>query len=518
MRLCFPNLLVTAALISAGAVLSQDVPSDVPVSVLLTSAQEHLTKGETNEALAYFDAAIARDPTNYLSFFKRATTYLSLGRANLATEDFNKVLALRPGFSGAHLQLAKIKAKAAEWDDARAEFAAAGEAPDSPDVSSLNAAEAAMKLAFAAEKAGQWEDCVNYAGEAIVVASRYAPLRETRSHCRFERGELEEGMGDLRHVLQMRPGDTTPHVVISAVSFYNLADFDAGLGQVRKCLHSDPDSKVCKKLHKQEKAVSKAFAKATNSLSKGQYTTASRALVGTEEGAGLLQTVQQQVDELRHEGRIPKKGRVILHERLVDMVCQAYVESTSKHADKYCEEALKLNEESFWGLLHRAKALIKKEEFEAAIQTLESAANAHPDRRDKINPLLNKAQIELKRSKTKDYYKVLGVAHDADEKQIKSAYRKASKQYHPDKAIKQGVTKEEAEKKMAAINEAYEVLSDPELRARFDRGDDPNSNEQRGNPFQGGSPFGGGQHWAFQQPGGGGQQFKFQFNGGPFGF
>lgn len=166
--------------------------------------------------------------------------------------------------------------------------------------------------------------------------------------------------------------------------------------------------------------------------------------------------------------------------------------------------------------MHRAKTLLKKEEFEAAIQTLENAANAHPDKRDKINPLLNKAQIELKRSKTKDYYKVLGVAHDADERQIKSAYRKASKQFHPDKAVKSGMSKEEAEKKMAGINEAYEVLSDPELRARFDRGDDPN-NQERGNPFQG-SPFGG-QHWAFQQPGGGGgQQFKFQFNNGPFGF
>lgn len=134
---------------------------------------------------------------------------------------------------------------------------------------------------------------------------------------------------------------------------------------------------------------------------------------------------------------------------------------------------------------------------------------------------MQKAQVALKRSKTKDYYKVLGVAHDADERQIKSAYRKASKIHHPDKAIKQGLTKEEAEKKMAGINEAYEVLSDPELRARFDRGDDPNSHEQQQNPFQG-SPFGGGggHPFMFQQ---GGQQFQFKFGGsggggGPQGF
>lgn len=168
--------------------------------------------------------------------------------------------------------------------------------------------------------------------------------------------------------------------------------------------------------------------------------------------------------------------------------------------------------------MHKAKTLMKTDEFEAAIQTLNHATESHPDKRERVNPLLQKAQIALKRSKTKDYYKVIGVATDADERQIKSAYRKASKQYHPDKAAKQGISKEDAEKKMAAINEAYEVLSNPELRARFDNGDDPNSQEQ-GSPFQG-SPFGGGGHpFMFQQ--GGGQQFKFHFGGGggnPFGF
>jgi DnaJ family protein C protein 3 len=128
---------------------------------------------------------------------------------------------------------------------------------------------------------------------------------------------------------------------------------------------------------------------------------------------------------------------------------------------------------------------------------------------------MQKAQVALKRSKTKDYYKVIGVAQDADERQIKSAYRKLSKLHHPDKAAKQGLTKEEAEKKMASINEAYEVLINPELRARFDRGDDPNSQEQ---PQHHGHPFGGGHPFMFQQGGGGGQQFNFKFGGGSGGF
>jgi DnaJ family protein C protein 3 len=162
--------------------------------------------------------------------------------------------------------------------------------------------------------------------------------------------------------------------------------------------------------------------------------------------------------------------------------------------------------------MQRGKALLKKEEYEASIRILQEAAESRPDMRDKVNPLLQKAQIALKRSKTKDYYKVLGVDSDADERQIKAAFRKASKIYHPDKAVKSGLSKDEAMKKMIEVNEAYEVLSDPELRARFDRGDDPNSPEQQRNPFHG-SPFnfqGGGHPF--------GQQFQFQQGGFSFNF
>ena len=132
-----------------------------------------------------------------------------------------------------------------------------------------------------------------------------------------------------------------------------------------------------------------------------------------------------------------------------------------------------------------------------------------------------KAQKLLKQSKQKDYYKVLGVSRDADDRTIKKSYRQLVKQHHPDKAAAQGVSKEDAEKKMASINEAYEVLSDSELRTRYDNGDDPNVPEsQRGNPFQQqGNPFGhgGGQQFFFQQ-GGGGSHFKFQGGGFPGGF
>ena len=65
--------------------------------------------------------------------------------------------------------------------------------------------------------------------------------------------------------------------------------------------------------------------------------------------------------------------------------------------------------------------------------------------------------------RSKDYYKVLGVARDADDAEIKRAFRKLARKYHPDVAT--GV---EAEARFKEVNEAYEVLKNPEKRAEYD--------------------------------------------------
>lgn len=64
----------------------------------------------------------------------------------------------------------------------------------------------------------------------------------------------------------------------------------------------------------------------------------------------------------------------------------------------------------------------------------------------------------------KDYYAILGVGHDASQDELKRAYRNLARRYHPD-ANKDDPA---AEEKIKEINEAYEVLSDPDKRARYD--------------------------------------------------
>ncbi|MBS1574820.1 MAG: J domain-containing protein [Bacteroidetes bacterium] len=104
-----------------------------------------------------------------------------------------------------------------------------------------------------------------------------------------------------------------------------------------------------------------------------------------------------------------------------------------------------------------------------------------------------------------DYYKILGVSKDASADEIKKAYRKLARQHHPDL----NPNDKEADKRFQQINEANEVLSDPETRKKYDQyGKDWKHAEQfeqarkqrqsaRNNPFGSGeNPFGSGEYYS----------------------
>lgn len=110
----------------------------------------------------------------------------------------------------------------------------------------------------------------------------------------------------------------------------------------------------------------------------------------------------------------------------------------------------------------------------------------------------------------KDYYKILGVDKRASEREIKRAYRKLARQYHPD--VNPGDKR--AEEKFKTINEAHQVLSDPEKRRKYD---------QLGSSYfrwqqQGGDPRGfDWNQWFTQQPGGGRTRVEYGDLGDLFG-
>lgn len=100
-----------------------------------------------------------------------------------------------------------------------------------------------------------------------------------------------------------------------------------------------------------------------------------------------------------------------------------------------------------------------------------------------------------------DYYKILGVDKKASQDDIKKAYRKLARKYHPDL----NPDDKEANKMFQQINEANEVLNDPEKRKKFDEyGENWKHADQFGQSGGGGNPFGGGGRGGF---GGGASDF-----------
>eukprot|EP01027_Heterolobosea_sp_BB2_P002732 GEZU01004108.1.p1 GENE.GEZU01004108.1~~GEZU01004108.1.p1 ORF type:complete len:337 (-),score=151.14 GEZU01004108.1:42-1052(-) len=126
-------------------------------------------------------------------------------------------------------------------------------------------------------------------------------------------------------------------------------------------------------------------------------------------------------------------------------------------------------------LLRRAACYMELEQYEEAVRDYEKAYEQDRSNKD-VAAQLRQAKLELKKSKRKNYYKILGVSKDASESEIKRAYRMMALKYHPDKFQQneetQNMTKEQAEAHFKEIGEAYSVLSDPKKKARYDSGQD----------------------------------------------
>lgn len=152
-----------------------------------------------------------------------------------------------------------------------------------------------------------------------------------------------------------------------------------------------------------------------------------------------------------------------------------------------CNATLSLSPSYLKALRTRARVHLALDQFEDSIRDFKEAIeNVSPSDSDaetttrSLQRELKEAEMLHRRSLRKDHYKTLGIKRDAEESEIKKAYRVASLRHHPDKGGDEAKFKE--------IGEAYNILSDPQKRRRYDAGaDDPESES----PFGPGGGMGG---------------------------
>mmetsp|Transcript_46018 Transcript_46018/g.33782 ORF Transcript_46018/g.33782 Transcript_46018/m.33782 type:complete len:254 (+) Transcript_46018:543-1304(+) len=123
-------------------------------------------------------------------------------------------------------------------------------------------------------------------------------------------------------------------------------------------------------------------------------------------------------------------------------------------------EAIRLNEEYAKAYAKRADLLFKLEKWEEAKADYHRARQLDQQQFDELKRKIKQCDIEIKKAKRKDYYKILGVDKKATDEEIKKAYKKMALKWHPDKNSASEEQKVEADKMFKDIGEAFSVLSD----------------------------------------------------------
>lgn len=311
------------------------------------------------------------------------------------------------------------------------------------------------------------------------LASTVQPPRKWR----LMRGEayLKMGnvnsLGDCQNVAMalLRNNSADPEaLVLRGRALYAQGEGEKAIQHFRQALACDPDYREAVKWLRMVQKLDRMKEEGNSHFKAGRY-----------QPAVDVYTSALEVDK-GNKGTNSK----ILNNRAM---CYTRLKQYAK-AIADCDDAIRLDPSYTKARKTRAKALGESGDWDEAVRAYKHIADTTPEEPGIAKEVKN-AELELKKSKRKDYYKILGVEKEATEQEIKKAYKKLAVIHHPDKNIDDPL----AEERFKEIQEAHETLTDAQKRERFDSGVDL---MEPGEGFGGAGGFPGG----FGGAGGGGVQ------------
>jgi len=247
-------------------------------------------------------------------------------------------------------------------------------------------------------------------------------------------------LGDAQNIAMslLRNNNADPEaLVLRGRALYAQGENDKAIQHFRQALNCDPDYKDAVKYLRMVQKLDRMKADGNADYKAGRWSSA----------------VDKYTEALEVDPQNKGTNSKLLQNRAL---CRIQLKDY-KGAIADCEQALKMEPSYTKAKKTKANALGQSGDWESAVRELKELAEQDPQDAG-IAKEVRKAELELKKSKRKDYYKIIGVEKDADENQIKKAYRKAAIIHHPDK----NPDDEDAAERFKDIGEAYETLSDPE--------------------------------------------------------
>ncbi|PVH87041.1 TPR-like protein [Cadophora sp. DSE1049] len=409
---------------------------------------------EYKKAIEEYTKAVEAQPSSATYLSNRAAAYISNGQYVNALEDCTRADELDPNNPKILLRLARIYTSLGRAQDALDTYARIQPPASAKDIAPAKAMLQHIGVAEDALKNGTTGSMALHAldqAEKLLGLGAQKPRKWQlmRGEAYLKMGNVN-ALGDAQNVAMslLRNNSADPEaLVLRGRALYAQGENEKAIQHFRQALNYDPDFRNAVKYLRMVQKLDRMKADGNADYKAGRWQAAidkySEAL---------------EVDPL-NKGTNSKllQNRALCKNRLKDYT----------GAIEDCERAIALDPSYTKAKKTKATALGQSGNWEAAVRELKELQEQDPSDSSIAKEVRN-AELELKKSKRKDYYKILGVEKDADENQIKKAYRKAAIIHHPDK----NRDDEQAEERFKDIGEAYETLSDPEKRARYDSGED----------------------------------------------
>lgn len=485
-------LLVLLLLLSSDFTHAQQVDLKKQASKARSEGDALLIQGDLSLAIQKYTLAISLEPDSSVNYLKRSKAYERLKRPESALQDLTKALNVSPEDvnarklrAGLFFKSGKCKEALSDW-----EYVVVGNAQDEVAKLELGRARTCVDRMNSAQEfisVRNWHSADAMLTQAIDELRTMAPeLKKMRAKVRFEMGAHFECIADAGEVIKLDSNDVDA-LTLRGMAFFHTGDVEMAMRHAQDGLQSDPDHGEAKKLHKLVNAVRRGLTQAQKLLDENKML-----------GAAL------KLDSILTDLNPPQEvGKTLLLR-----ICKLAGElKDRKWAKTACEKAISWDGNWMDARLTLAEALAatsdSTEEWEETVRAWGAALQL-----DQNNPQAQegskRADAALRQSKTKNYYKILSIARSATKADIKKAYRETARNYHPDRHA--GLNEEDLkkmEKKFAECAEAYEVLSDDDLKQKYDRGEEVFPNQ---------GPGQGGFHHQQQRRGGpGGFHFNFNF-------
>ncbi|KAK4967022.1 hypothetical protein LTR28_003018 [Elasticomyces elasticus] len=385
-----------------------------------TAGNKFFKAKEYDKAIKEYSKAIEADPQSSTYRSNRAAALISANRFTDALEDAKRADELEPDTGKIMHRLARVYTNLGRPKEALGVYDRIQPSATAKDKAPAVAMQQHIRQAEDALRNGTTG---SMALHALDQAERgLGPGVDTPRKWKLMRGEayLKMGnvnaLGDAQNVAMslLRSNNADPEaLVLRGRALYAQGENDKAIQHFRQALSCDPDFKDALKYLRMVQKLDRMKEEGNAHFKSGRY----RQAVDTYTDA-------LEVDPL-NKGTNSKilQNRAMCYTRLKD----------HKSAIADCDRALQLDPSYTKARRTKAKALGESGDWEAAVREYKAIQESCAPGEPGIAREVRNAELELKKSKRKDYYKILGVDKEADETAIKKAYRRLAIVHHPDK-------------------------------------------------------------------------------------